>query len=223
MKEKIYFIPGTMCDSRLWVEVWQQLNSTTASQYQLIHLPIPMENSVEKIVSALYQVINDDLGNCHNESVYLVGFSLGGYLASAFCATFPEKVKKLFIAGNTPCELPEHELKTRKRIVEWVEKNGYSGLPNKRAADLLHHKNQSNKSIINKMIVMDNDLGQKVLLQQLKSATKRNELFYALAAMNIPMVFCFGIEDRLLNRAFFDLSFRDNLSMSYIFTPSLFY
>ena len=211
MKEKIYFIPGTMCDVRLWDDLWPKLETALGDNYQLMHVPIPKEKTLTEILSAFYRIFNDfgdNFDDDHNydladEKVNLVGFSLGGYLASAFNAAYPDKVKRLFIASNTPCILPEEEILTRKKIIKWVEKNGYSGLPSQRASDLLHPDNKQNKAIIDKMIVMDKTLGQEVLLQQFKVTTKREDLFTGLLNAAIPITFCSGVEDSLVNSALF--------------------
>jgi len=197
MKEKVYFIPGTMCDIRLWDEVWSVLNITLGDKYQLVHLPIPEKSDIEEILIELCACISDS-------HINLVGFSLGGYLASAIYNFSPKIVKKIFIAGNIPRSLPKQELQTRQRIVHWVDKNGYSGLPTKRAVELLHSDNQCNKSIIAKMKAMDKALGEKVLLQQLTATTHREDLFMDIIKATIPVTFAYGIEDNLVNSELFD-------------------
>jgi len=197
LKEKIYFIPGTMCDVRLWEEVWPTLTITLGDKYQLVHLPIPAKSNIEEILVELRACISDS-------NINLVGFSLGGYLASAIYHFSPEIVNRLFIAGNIPCSLPNQELQSRQRIVHWVKKNGYSGLPKKRAVELLHSDNQCNKIIIAKMIAMDKALGVKILLQQLAATTHRQDLFTDILKATIPVTFVYGIEDNLVNSQLFD-------------------
>ena len=88
--QSIYFIPGTMCDERLWLPLWHELQKTAQPPLNLIHLEIPQYNTIDKIVTHLAkQIIKDDS--------LLVGFSLGGYLASALAIKYPDKIKKLLL------------------------------------------------------------------------------------------------------------------------------
>ncbi|NQY36457.1 MAG: alpha/beta hydrolase [Alteromonadaceae bacterium] len=222
MKEKIFFIPGTMCDIRLWDELWLHLENAPGNDYQLIHVPIPKEDTMGKILSQLYCFINEQSDHLNIEkdlrdkSINLLGFSLGGYLASAFYASYPDKVKKMFNASNTPCILPEAELLVRQRIIAWIEVNGYSGLLPKRASELLHQNNKQNNAIIDKMRAMDKALGEEVLLQQYKVTTEREDLFTGLLKADIPITFCHGVEDSLVNSALFDKMPANNTLIQHI-------
>ena len=245
MKEKIFFIPGTMCDRSLWDELWSQLESMSGNDYQLIHVPIPQEGSLTEILSELNRFINDqclglsddglsddslnnsdlssdglrDKDELNDKRINLLGFSLGGYLASAFYTSYSDQVKKLFIASNVPCILSEAEISARKRIINWVEKNGYSGLSAKRASEFLHQKNKQNKAIIDKMRVMDKALLEEVLLQQYKVTTKREDLFTELLKADIPITFCYGVEEHLVNRVLFDKMPANNSLIQHIEIP----
>ena len=42
MKHRIYAIPGTMCDERLW----EKLGSIGSEDFEVIHTPIPAEESL---------------------------------------------------------------------------------------------------------------------------------------------------------------------------------
>jgi pimeloyl-ACP methyl ester carboxylesterase len=40
----------------------------------------------------------------------LIGFSLGGYIATYFSMLYPERVEKLFVISNSPTSLPLDEI-----------------------------------------------------------------------------------------------------------------
>jgi hypothetical protein len=52
MKHRIYAIPGTMCDERLW----EKLGSIGSEDFEVIHTPIPAEESIEAISNAIIKV-----------------------------------------------------------------------------------------------------------------------------------------------------------------------
>ena len=72
-----------MCDQRLWTQVWEALTPLISSSTQLIHLSIPSLPTIDEISAHLSTLIANDS--------YLVGFSLGGYLASDIALKFPIK------------------------------------------------------------------------------------------------------------------------------------
>jgi len=46
---RIYCLPGTMCDQRLWQACIKHLPENV----ELIHIPIPMGNSIDEIITSL--------------------------------------------------------------------------------------------------------------------------------------------------------------------------
>ena len=120
-----------MCNESLWLPVWQLLRQQCHQDYQLIALMIPSTGSMDEIVNVLSEQIIAD-------KAILVGFSLGGYIASAIALKLGNKLQQLLIVSNFPKNLPPAEIKQRKRTIDWINQRGYSGIPNKRINDLLH-------------------------------------------------------------------------------------
>jgi len=190
MKTKIYFLPGTMCDSRLWLELWAELTKVDNS-FEFIHLSIPVQKTVDEIVLVLAEQLPE-------EKVNLLGFSQGGYLASAFACQYPERINTLINLSNAPNKLPYAEVATRDKIILWVEAQGYSGITLARIKTFLHVNNHSNTQIIERIKQMDTHFGQSGLLQQLKSTTVRENLLPQLREAKFPMLFCYGDSDLLV-------------------------
>lgn len=192
MKTKIYFLPGTICDARLWLELWAELTELD-NCYELIHLSIPVENSIDEIVQALADQLPKG-------KINLLGFSQGGYLASAFACQYPERINTLINLSNAPNKLPDEEVAIREKIVLWIMAQGYSGITLTRIKTFLHVNNHSKAHIIDRIKQMDSHFGQEGLLHQLKSTTIRKNLLPQLATTKIPMLFCYGDSDLLVNK-----------------------
>jgi 2-succinyl-6-hydroxy-2,4-cyclohexadiene-1-carboxylate synthase len=176
-KPTIYFIPGTMCDQRLWQPLWEQLQKTSLITPTLIHLTIPTDKTIDKIVAYLAtQIINNDS--------YLVGFSLGGYLASVLISTMSSA-------------LANKELKERTRTIDWIKVNGYTSISLRRIHAFLHANACKNQNIVDVIKAMDSDLGEDVLLHQLTVTTQRKNLLPKLAQLTIPVTFCIGVQDKI--------------------------
>lgn len=184
---KIYCLPGTMCDQRLWQACIEHLPGTV----ELIHLAIPMEKSVDEIVTALIQQLPA-------KDINLTGFSLGGYIASAFALKYPEKINKLLLISNMSYFLPAAELKERSRTIDYLKTHGYAGVPTKRITALLHYHAQNNQDIINCIREMDHTLGKETLIHQLTVTTQRENLLVKLPKLPIPVKFLIGDSDALV-------------------------
>jgi len=187
----IYFLPGTQCDEQLWQQVFELLpNHFTPHAIVLPHGETPLE-----IVHALHQ----QLIQYQPTSLNLVGFSLGGYLASLYATTYPEHLHKLFILANAPRSLPNHELTLRVQTLSYVNTYGYKGMPKKRIEQLLADSNKNNTNIVNTISAMDKRGGQKMLEQQLTTTSKREDLISQLITLPFDIKFVIGEEDNLVN------------------------
>ncbi len=186
-EQTVYALPGTMCDERLWTKL-----NDEELHFSIHHIDIPQDNSMEHIIQSLEKILPD-------EPVNLLGFSLGGYIASAFCSKNYDRVKKLAVLSNSPTTLPNEEVKQREQLVNWVEKHGYSGITENKIKFLLHENNIANADIIQLIFDMDKVCGEQTLLNQLKATTYRSDLSIALAATNARVGFFYGRQDKLIN------------------------
>lgn len=189
MKEKIYLIPGLMTDERLW----SRLKPYLENEYELIHLPIPNSENFDEIIEILDKQISD-------EKINLLGFSLGGYIASYFSAKKKHKMNRLFLVASTPSSTNiEDETKRRKKL-EIMKKNPFEPLGYEKAKSLLEEKNQNDEELIKIIENMYLDLGLDTFITQMNSTFNRIDLLEDLENLNIPINFFVSKDDRLLNK-----------------------
>ncbi len=188
MKEKIYLIPGLMCDERLWSAIIPYLED----KYELINLPIPLIENFDMALKELENIIED-------ENINLLGFSLGAYLASYFTIKNPTKVKRLFLLAGTPGSMNEDEIIKRKMTLNQIEKFGFKGLSHKVVLTLLKEKNHDNIELIELIKDMFKKLGKDVYKIQIKSSFNRIDISNELKNLKIPIRFFYSKEDKLLN------------------------
>lgn len=186
MKEKIYLIPGLMTDERLWSRVKPYLDE----KYELIHLPIPYSEDFDEINKILNKQITD-------EKINLLGFSLGGYLATYYTVTFPNKVKRLFLLSSTPSATEEKDIPRREKKLQEAREGKFTLLDEKKAVELLEVKDD--KQLVKLVCDMFNELGNETFASQLALTLKREELFTKLNELKIPTYLYYSLEDRLLN------------------------
>jgi len=189
MKEKLYMIPGLMTDERLWSRIKPFLED----KYELVHVPIPHSEDFDEIIDILFNTFED-------EKVNLLGFSLGGYIASYFAITFPNRVNKLFMVAATPGASNEAEVERRKEKFLVIEKEGFQGLTYEKAQSLVEEQNRNDEELIQTIRDMFWDLGKETFISQLTSTFYRKDLFEDLTHLDLPIHFYYSVDDRLLNQ-----------------------
>ena len=187
MKEKIYLIPGLMTDERLWSRIKPFLE-----EYELVHVPIPHSEDFDEILDILLDIFKE-------EKVNLLGFSLGGYIASYFAVTYPHRVNKLFMVAATPGASEEAEIERRREKFAVIEKEGFKGLPYEKAVTLVEEQNKDDIELIKTIQDMFMDLGKETFIYQLTSTFNRIDLLEDLVGLKLNIWFYYSTKDRLLN------------------------
>ena len=191
VKEKIYLIPGLMTDERLWSRIKPFLEN----DYELIHIPIPHTEDFDEIIDILDKQFSDD----SEEKVNLLGFSLGGYIASYYAITYPNRLNRLLMVAATPGSSSEAEIERRKEKFTVIEKEGFKGLSYDKAKSLVEKKNKDDSELIKIIQDMFIDLGKERFITQLTSTFYRKDLFADLVNLDLPIWFYYSQDDRLLS------------------------
>ena len=196
----IFFIPGTSCDHSLWSKLWPLLNNLQGAEnkYRLVHLTIKSSGSMKEIVAAL---VLDIQQQALNQPFHLVGFSLGGYLASAVSLKFKAQLKSLIVLANTPKSLPVAELEQRKKISSAIKRKGYKGLNRSRVLDFIDRRESENDELIYSIQRMASAFTQEEVLHHLVTLSDREDLCDLLLESQRPICFCFGESDALVDGA----------------------
>lgn len=191
VKEKIYLIPGLMTDERLWSRIKPLLEN----DYELIHIPIPHTEDFDEIID----ILDKQFSNDSEEKVNLLGFSLGGYIASYYAITYPNRLNRLLMVAATPGSSSEAEIERRKEKFTVIEKEGFKGLSYDKAKSLVEKKNKDDSELIKIIQDMFIDLGKERFITQLTSTFYRKDLFADLVNLDLPIWFYYSEDDRLLS------------------------
>lgn len=178
-----------MCDQLLWSKIWPSLKS----QFELIHVPIPSEDNIDDLLSSLSTSLPA-------QDVNLVGFSLGGYLAACLAELKPSRFNKVLVIANTPCALPDDEMQQRLQTINWLKRFPYRGITQQKVNSLLANKVTDREELTSIIERMEQNLGYHRLLEQLQSTSYRLDKSSFLASKQTQFQFCFGDEDKLIQR-----------------------
>jgi len=204
----LYFIPGAMCDERLWLPVIEYLNALAPQAYHCELLSIPKTGDLNTAVTELSQIIesksghSSNLNSSHNldtRACNIIGFSLGGYLAASFAAKYPQQVKKLLLVSSMPSALSDAALKKRRRTISYIEKHGYQGVSIERTKALVDQTHHENMSVLKLIQTMDHQCGGDTLIQQLTLTLQRENVLEKLAQSQLPVSFSVGDTDCKVN------------------------
>lgn len=178
MSEILTFLPGTMCDQRLWQPVWNALGPRFSKDY----VAIEREPTRAGMLGLVHSAAST------GDPLHLVAFSMGGYLALEYALDNPGRVASLITVGSSAFGLTDDEKAERVRALDMLAKHDYRGMSTSRLNQFVHPSRQSDPAVTDVIRAMDRDLGKEVLVAQLKETSTRTSLAPRLGELDIPVL-----------------------------------
>lgn len=178
MARNLTFLPGTMCDERVWAPVRSRLEPQFSTDYVAIEGEPTRAGMLGLIHSAASA----------GDPLHLVAFSMGGYLALEYALDNPGRVASLVTVASSAFGLTEDEAAERVRALELLEKHDYRGIPKSRIDQFVHPTHQNDPAVVDVIRAMDHDLGKVVLVAQLRETSTRTSLTPRLPELEIPVL-----------------------------------
>lgn len=186
----IYF-PGTHCDERIWMPSWRSMNMNQRS-----YVPLQWAESLEQMLA-----LSSDRINTFAEKVHLIGFSMGGYIATLSALQHQDKIASLTLIGYNPRGLTSQEIKNRQVLTKSLERNKSKSFEKSqlkaRMAKFLTANELNTPEILDVLGDMESDLGHAVLKAHIQSTTPRNDMRDALGEFTFPIHFVVGEYDQI--------------------------
>lgn len=187
IKKPIVFLPGTLCDARLWMPVWRHLIC-----HERQYVPLQWAETLEQMLGLLEHTVAD-------RQVQLVGFSMGGYIASLFALKYPHLADSLTLVGHHSQGLSNKEASLRGKLISALNKGQFRPMSKERLADFVHKKQLENPAVAGTIRDMEQDLGGSVLLYQTQATTPRQSLTDALQNAPFDLHLVAGSEDQIVS------------------------
>lgn len=179
------FFPGTLCDERVFMPCWRELNLS-----QRAYVPLQWAENIEQMLA-----LGEDRLGYFEQPVHLVGFSMGGYIAALVALKNPHRVASLTLIGNYPGPLTEQECNARQDILRSISKGQYSAMSHSRLMQFVH--SSCDPGVLETIKQMEADLGPSVLAAQINGLTERQDLSKKLVEAAFPLHILVGEHDQI--------------------------
>ena len=185
MKYPLVFIPGMMCDSRLF----QPQISEFSKQYLVCIAPVSYSDSIEKISLQILRQLPPKFT--------LIGLSMGGILAMEIIKKEPERVMKIVLMDtNFKSETSETKSKRIPQI-KLVNEGKLEAVMKKQILQNYLVKNKKNQKILELCLKMAKELGKEIFINQSKALAARKNYKEILKNIKVPSLIICGRYDRL--------------------------
>lgn len=130
-----------------------------------------------------------------DEKVHLVGFSMGGYVASQWAIKHPNKIKSLTLIGYNPEGLTAREEKKRSQLLKHLSPKTFKPFAPGFVEPMVQAQNVSDENIGVVVSQMADDLGALTFKAHISSTTPRLDLAKTLAKQKFAIHIVAGDQD----------------------------
>ena len=181
----LVFLPGMMCDSRLFEP---QITNFSRNHFVCV-APVSGFDSMESIAAEILKVAP--------EQFILAGLSLGGIVAMEMVRQAPKRILKIALMDtNHKAELPEISAKRAPQI-EGVNQGHLSQIMRDQIKPNYLQTGSKRTSISNLCMAMANDLGEQVFIEQSRALASRKDQTETLKKIKVPTLVLCGMHDRI--------------------------
>ncbi|WP_438864684.1 alpha/beta fold hydrolase [Neptunicella sp.] len=166
----LVFLPGTLCDERLWMKLWQQMDIPERR-----YVPLQWAETREQMTGLTDYAIGGD-------KVHLIGFSMGGFIATQVALQQPQNIASLTLIGYNSAGLESAEIQQRHSIIQALDKGQFKPMSDTRLSQFVYSAGQHYSSAVQTVRAMEQDLGGSVLKYQLKATSSRSDFNAQLAS-----------------------------------------
>ncbi len=181
---KIAFLPGMLCDQRLWQPTLEKLPAHfTCKPVDLLRC-----DSIAQMKAETQSTIIDcDL---------VVAFSLGGYVAQELIADNPTGFPATILLGTSGTGLTNQEISLRQQVLKIAQTQNFDPMPNSRARDFVAADCPADIRAI--VQTMAREAGADKFIAQLSSTLDRRHTLDALGGYNKPCLVVAAEQDNIV-------------------------
>ncbi|KKJ77481.1 alpha/beta hydrolase [Kiloniella litopenaei] len=182
-KERLFFLPGLLCNQRLWSPQLDHFKD----KYLCEVADLTQASSIRELaVQALKQV---------RGKFNLVGLSMGGYVALEILRIAPERVKRLALI-DTKARADSPEQKRRRRgLLSLAGRGKFKGVTPHLMPLLIHPDRMDDTSLTSEIYKMAEEVGQEAFVRQQTAILDRESHLDILPKIKCPVQVICGRDD----------------------------
>ncbi|MEM9247632.1 MAG: alpha/beta fold hydrolase [Pseudomonadota bacterium] len=185
MGEPVVFLPGMMCDARLFSHQFLALNADHA----VMVAPLTGASTIGALAA---QVLD-----AAPKRFALAGLSMGGYCAIAIARAAPERVTRLALLNTSARPDDPETLSRRRGLIELSTKGEFKGVTPLLLPLLLSEAGRTDPAIVETITAMAKRVGQPAFVRQQKAIMSRVDQRPHLADIAAPTLVVVGEDDAL--------------------------
>ncbi|MFK7868561.1 MAG: alpha/beta fold hydrolase [Roseobacter sp.] len=185
LREALVFLPGLMCDARLFGPQIAELSANTA----VMVAPITKGDRIEEIASSLLDVLPPRFA--------LAGLSMGGIVAMEVLRRAPDRVTRLALMDTNPlAETPQVAAAREPQIVAAKTGNLLDVMREEMKPNYLA-QGQNSQAVLDLVMEMAQALGPDVFVRQSRALQRRRDQQSTLRKCKVPTLVLCGAHDTL--------------------------
>lgn len=184
MFQPIVFLPGLICDARLWRDIIDGFADTMAPMVADLRLDETIAAMASRTLAAA------------PPRFALAGLSMGGYVALEIMRQAPERVTHLALFDTSARPDNEERRETRRKGIEMIAQGKFIGVSRGLLGSLVapHHLGTP---LAEEVQAMSERVGGTVYIRQQKAIMDRVDSRPHLAAIDVPTLVGVGALDRM--------------------------
>lgn len=183
--ESIVFLPGLLCDARLW----QAQTEALAGNFEC---HVPALDTEDNIPALARNVVAEA-----PERFSLVGLSMGGYVAMEIMRQAPERVKRLMLC-DTSARPDTQEQKERRQTLLTLSRSGkFKGVTPRLLPSLIHPDRLPDTAVTEPILAMAARIGREGFQRQQTAIMGRIDSRPFLPNITCPTMIVVGANDQL--------------------------
>jgi pimeloyl-ACP methyl ester carboxylesterase len=187
MIEDVLFLPGLLCDARLW----RDQAAGVAGVARPVVADLTLDDSVEGMARRAVAAMPGRFALC--------GLSMGGYVAMAVMRLAPERVTRLCLMDTSARADTPEQARRRLLLMGQVRMAGsnFRGVTPRLLPSLLHADRLGDAELVGEVTAMAERVGREAFLRQQTAILGRPDSLGELAAIHVPTLVAVGEGDQL--------------------------
>jgi pimeloyl-ACP methyl ester carboxylesterase len=185
MDETLLFMPGLLCDGRLWRDQIAALSGRVRPQVA----DLASDDSLDAMARRALDATPGRFALC--------GLSMGGYAALAVLRLAPRRVTRLCLMDTSARPDTPEQSRRRRGLMALAARSRFRGVTPRLLPQLLHPDRLTDAALCAEIVAMAARVGRSAFLRQQRAILHRPDSRPDLAGIGVPTLVAVGSGDAL--------------------------